>query len=227
VSSILSGRSGCISSLAPLRYIKNALHFSSAWVTSMREIYLLRHGTTQLTGKYVGVMDIPLSAEGRKEIFAQRSFISQHRFSTIFCSPLTRCRQTFGELRLAQDVIYDDRITEIDFGNWEGKSFAEISRTAPALIEEWCRGENSFRFPEGDRLEDFHGRIDAFADLLHVQEKGKILIISHGGVIRYLICRLLNLPFDNCLYFRVDCGKFTTIELYSNGGVLTGLNRGN
>jgi broad specificity phosphatase PhoE len=192
----------------------------------MKEIFLLRHGATPLTDRYVGASDIELSDKGKKEISSQGASISRHTFSTIFCSPLKRCVQTGELLKLSQDIIYDARLREIDFGKWEGKTFAGIVRTSPDLVNAWCRGESSFGFPEGEKLADFHKRIGDFADTVQSLPSGKVLIITHGGVIRHLICRFLNLPYHNYLYFKVECGKLTMIEVHSEGGILSALNRG-
>ncbi len=192
----------------------------------MKKIFLLRHGSTTLIDRYVGVSDVELSENGREEILAQASYVAQHSFPIIFCSPLRRCRQTREALGLHRDVIYDERIAEINFGKWEGKTFSEIACSSPDLVEEWRCAGSSFCFPGGEKLADFYERINDFASSVHAAEAGKILIISHGGVIRHLICRFLNLSFDSYLYFKVECGKFTILDLHSDGGILTGLNNG-
>ena len=143
---------------------------------------------------------------------------------------MLRTRQTLEELQVqgaVAGVVYDGRLREIDFGSWEMKSFAELVEQG-ADIDAW-REYHHFCFPGGEAIADFVARLRSLADewrLLEKKEKNKqIVIITHGGVIRTMLCLLLGLDHKNYLLFEIGYGSWTTVALHTGGGVLTGLNR--
>lgn len=191
----------------------------------MKDIYLLRHGDIGSEKRYIGKTDICLSPVGERQIRELRKKITTLKFDLLYASPLLRCRQTAGRLELDQPIHYDERLREIDFGAWEGKTFAEISATDPHGVAQWSEGDTDFNFPEGEKIGDFRRRITAFGHKLHTISGQNILIISHGGVIRHLICNLLHLPYEKYLIFQIDYGRISHVQLFREGGILAGLNR--
>lgn len=189
----------------------------------MKKIVLLRHGQTTVTGKYVGATDIPLSIEGESHITKVKASLSAFSFDNVFCSPMKRCTQTSDILSFEKPEI-DVRLREINFGSWEGMSFAEITLRYPEMIESWAKQNENFCFPGGEKISDFRDRLTSFSNSLYTSKGSEILIISHGGVIRHLICMMLKLPLHNYLYFKIGFGKIACIELYEEGGILTALN---
>ncbi len=192
----------------------------------MKEIFLVRHGNTGYADQYIGATDVSLSGDGIKEIVALQDFLHLYDYDTVFSSPMRRCRQTCEKLHFDDEVIIDSRICEIDFGRWEKQTFDEIEERDPELVAQWAKAESTFCFPEGESTKEFISRILDFSSYIQTLKGKRILIISHGGVIRHLICSFLNLPFDKYLYFQIQSGRVTTINLHSVGGVLTGLNKG-
>ena len=192
----------------------------------MKEIFLLRHGNTGYGDRYIGSTDVVLSPEGITEIHTTDTFLKTYDFDKVICSPLLRCRQTCSELSLKHQIIIDNRIREIDFGRWEQKTFREIERSDPELVNKWAHAENFLGFPEGDNIADFISRIKDFSSYVQTLNGKRLLIVTHGGVIRHLICSFLNLSFDNYLYFQIKSGCVSTINLHDLGGVLTGMNIG-
>ena len=192
----------------------------------MKKVVLLRHGDVAgFHNAYLGMTNAHLSAKGQEQAIQAANGILSQEFDALYCSPLTRCRETLGFLNRPEDVFFDKRIREINFGLWEGKTFAEINDQYPDRVKRWAECDIDFQFPGGEKLSDFHDRVSDFAQQMYDFDGKNILIISHGGVIRHLICKLLNISFDNYLYFKIDYCKFGLLDLYSEGGVLTGLNR--
>jgi len=143
------------------------------------------------------------------------------------CSPMKRTRQTLGRIDgmcgIDQDVKIDDRLREMDFGRWEMKSFAEIVSADPDLMESWAAFEG-FIFPGGESVSGFIKRIAAvLADLRKLPER-EVCVITHGGVIRAMICLELGLAVKNYLVFDVHPGALSVLDLYPDGGILSGLN---
>jgi alpha-ribazole phosphatase len=192
----------------------------------MIQLVILRHG--EITGShntYLGITNAHLSKRGQEQAAETATQLSKHAFDAIYCSPLYRCQEMLEKLNRPEKVTLDERIQEINFGLWEGKTFSEINEQYPEYVSKWAQGDSDFCFPEGEQISDFHSRVSNFAHQLYALKSRRILIVSHGGVIRHLICALLNISFDNYLYFKIDYGRFVLIDLHSEGGVLTGLNR--
>jgi len=139
---------------------------------------------------------------------------------------MLRCTQSADLLGLGLPVQLDRDLREIDFGRWEGKTFAEIEAQDPELVRVWARGADDFCFPGGEATAEFVRRVDAVKNRLLALEAETVLLVTHGGVIRSLICSLLGLSPDKYLLFQVAKGHYTTMELYDGGGVLTGFNLG-
>jgi len=137
---------------------------------------------------------------------------------------MIRCRQSYELLNIDGPVEFDSDLQEIDFGRWEKKSFDEIAANEPQLVNQWASNPGSFTFPEGDAIKDFVNRIKKIHLKIAQIDQKNILIVSHGGVIRLLLCLFLSIPLDKYLLFNVQKGTFSSVELFDNGGVLTGFN---
>ncbi|MCK9175477.1 MAG: histidine phosphatase family protein [Desulforhopalus sp.] len=183
----------------------------------------MRHGDTGLTGRWVGSSDVDLSAEGAAQIASLAGRVDVDGFERILLSPMRRCRQTLSLLALEREGESLDDLREIDFGRWEKRSFPEISAEEPERVRRWLEEGGTFTFPDGERLFDFHRRMAHCLEILKGSQDN-IFVIAHGGVIRHLLCLLLNLSVENYLLFDVQPGRFCEIRLHSQGGVLTRFN---
>jgi alpha-ribazole phosphatase len=189
-------------------------------------LFLLRHGRTDLTGRLAGSMDVDLNSVGIQQVQSLRPVLAREGFKKVFCSPMRRCRETARLLDLHTDIIHTEDIREIDFGLWEGKDFSEIEKNHPKKVRDWIEDPEGFCFPEGECRADFILRVERFKTMLQGLPDEKVLIISHGGVIRHLICSYLGLSFEKYLLFNIHEAQFSIVECFSEGGVLTGLNKG-
>lgn len=189
-------------------------------------LILLRHGRTGLSGRYVGSSDVPLSEAGRAQIQGLRPGLAAMQIDGLLASPMLRCTQSVDLLGLGLPVQLDPDLREIDFGRWEGMSFAEIEAQDPELVQEWAHGNDNFCFPDGEATAAFTDRMESVKDRLLAADAKTMLLVAHGGVIRSLICALLGLSPQSYLLFQVAKGHYSTLELYSGGGVLTGFNLG-
>ena len=146
--------------------------------------------------------------------------------ATSYCSPLLRARQT-ADCIVPQALLpiqIDDDLREIDFGLWEGKTFDEIAVEDPAAVGRWAQFCEDFTFPEGDSVGGFLARIRRAADRLAHDGADTVLAITHGGVIRAMICHFLGLNPRQYVLFNVRCATCATIDLFDGKGVLSGLN---
>jgi len=191
---------------------------------AVKNLYLMRHGATDMNGCYVGSTDIPLSESGIRQVCLTADILRNKGITEVFCSPMKRCRQTLDLIGLECSYEYDDLLREVDFGRWETKRFEEIVKSDKELVDSWSKDPGNFSFPGGEDLSSFRNRVISFKKKLDTSSNSEILVVAHGGVIRYLICYLLGLSVEKYLLFGVLPGCFTSLELYSEGGILTGFN---
>nr|VFJ60942.1 MAG: alpha-ribazole phosphatase [Candidatus Kentron sp. FW] len=125
---------------------------------------------------------------------------------------------------IGSTIRQDADLWEIDFGRWEGMSFPEIAATDPELVDEWARGDMDFCFPKGESIEIFRERVERAAARMRNCQEDILIVVAHGGVIRFLICYFLELPPQSYLMFEVNPGSITRIRLHDGHGALAGLN---
>jgi len=189
-------------------------------------LYLLRHGpTTAPPDCFVGSSDVPLSGRGLSRLEPLTAQLAE--VDHWYCSPMLRTRQTLDQLRRngcsVNHLVYDERLREIDFGRWEMRNFAEIAAADPAGIKGWSRYVD-FSFPQGEFVPDFICRIEEMLAVFAAASSGCFAVVTHGGIIRTMVCLALGLSAQNYLLFDVQPASMTVLELFSEGGILRGLN---
>ncbi len=189
-----------------------------------KKLYLLRHGDTGFNGHYIGSTDAPLSDKGREQVRKTGGLLRGKGVNKILCSPMIRCRQTLEQLELPCPHQFSELLREIDFGRWEGKTYAEIFQLDRELVDRWVTEPDIFSFPDGEALDTFKKRVTRFKSQLEEMVEDRILVIAHGGIIRHLLCLLLGLDFEKYLIFDVKPGCFCSIQYFAEGGILTGFN---
>jgi alpha-ribazole phosphatase len=190
-----------------------------------KRLLLLRHAQlgAEYLGRFVGSSDPGLDAIGQAQARAVSGRLARLAPNRCYCSPMQRCRQTAAALAGQRPIQIDDDLREIDFGRWEGGRFEEIRARDPELVGDWAELRPDFAFPEGERLADFLGRVRAAADRLAHDEAETVLAVTHGGVIRAMICHLLGLEPRHYVLFNVGYASLAVIDLFDGGGVLSGL----
>jgi broad specificity phosphatase PhoE len=193
-----------------------------------KRVILIRHGDLgeACRGVYIGRTDVPLSEGGKRQAAALAGEIGRLDGAHILCSPLLRSRETAEIAIGAVDACdIDSDLREIDFGRWEGMGFTEIAAADdPTAVERWAALDEDFAFPGGESIGDFSKRIGAVARRIAADPAGTVIAFTHGGVIRYLICRFLGLEDRHYLLFDVRPGSVSEVLLDGGRGVLTRLN---
>ncbi|MCL7487420.1 MAG: histidine phosphatase family protein [Desulfobulbaceae bacterium] len=195
----------------------------------MIRFLLIRHAATDAStdNLLLGSTDAEAHSSGMAQLNRLPGILEEYSPSLWFCSPMLRALQTAEQLRtlcgIKQVFQVDARLREIDFGQWEQKSFAEIEKNDPDLIPAWSRYDD-FVFPGGEAVAGFTGRVAEVLDELRADGSREIGIVTHGGVIRTMICLALGLSPRNYLLFSVLPSSLTVIDLYPEGGVLSALN---
>lgn len=191
-------------------------------------LLLLRHGETVAAcrRRLIGRIDVRLSATGRRQASAASEILRSYEPERCFCSPLRRCVET-GKAALRSSALkmeVDPDLREVDFGRWEKLRFEEICQRDPSAVNRWAEFDRDFTFPGGERLADFLARVRNAALRLAACPEKTILAVTHGGVIRAMLCHFLKLPPRRYVLFDVKPGSLTTLNVFDQSGVLTGFN---
>ena len=193
----------------------------------VQRLILIRHGDLEdrYRGRYVGRTDASLSAEGRRQAEALAGPVARLNGARFLASPLRRTRET-AEIALGTHGRFEivENLREIDFGRWEGMSFAEIAAADPAAVDRWAALDDAFAFPEGEGIRAFRERIGAAAERIAAEPVGTVVLFAHGGVIRFLVCHFLGLPDRHHLLFDIRPASISEIRIDGGKGVLTLLN---
>lgn len=155
-------------------------------------VSLYRHGLTSENklGAYIGWTDVPLCEEGRADLHWNQQFILKK--DVVFSSPLKRCMETAKIYYPNESIITLEGLKEIHFGHWEGKTYDELKNHSQYrkwlsnIFTEKIEGGESFS-QFGQRIEESFRKITAYCI---EKDMTRIAIITHGGVIRYLLHKL-------------------------------------
>jgi alpha-ribazole phosphatase len=156
------------------------------------DVYLVRHGVTRwnVEKRYLGHSDEPLIYQECNKLNPLKNELENIPFNFCFSSDLKRCTETFHYLLPHERVCLDSRLRELHFGDWEGLTY-EILKT-DLNYQEWLKDWEKKAPPNGESLLQLNNRINAFlAELFTLNEftdkHNKVLIVTHGGVIRSIM----------------------------------------
>lgn len=155
------------------------------------KLYLVRHSETPCLaeGRFQGQSDRPgfndLSDKGRRTAERVAGFLAGTGIRRIYSSPLRRTMETARIIGAQKgvDPIGDDRLIEVNYGDWEGKRNEQVYNTPEAKVRK--KDKFRFRHPGGESYEDLCKRVAAFLDeLIAGTDDGPALIVGHAGTIR-------------------------------------------
>lgn len=157
------------------------------------EILLVRHGQTEwnLLKKVQGKADIELNEKGIKQAEETRDYLKNEQIDLILCSPLKRTMQTAEIINQERNIkmIIDERISERDFGEFEGMPNTDFDFNAF-----WSYKRN-LKYDRAENIKDFFRRVYVFLDSIKNEYEGKrILIVAHGGISIPIKCYFEGIP---------------------------------
>jgi len=190
-------------------------------------IDLVRHGETgDGNFRFRGRTDEPLSDLGWSQL---RSVVpEQPQWESIVSSPLRRCSEFANELnrRFGLAVDLQSNLAEMDFGDWEGMTVEQVQAENSVALGQFWTDPESAAAPSGETLIDFYGRIDSGWQTLLQRSAGRhVLLVSHGGVMRVILARVLGIPRTNLWNLDVPNAGCSRVRYYGNRPVLVFLNR--
>ncbi|QKZ03537.1 alpha-ribazole phosphatase family protein [Pseudomonas eucalypticola] len=179
---------------------------------------LLRHGETELGGGLRGSLDDALTARGWQQM--QDAVAARGPWDRIISSPLQRCR-LFAEALAASrqlPLTLEPGLQELHFGDWEGRSAAELMQTDERGLGLFWSNPYGFTPPNGEPVLDFSTRVLGAVARLHQAWPGqRLLVVSHGGVMRLLLARARGLPREQLLSVEAGNGSLFTLTRLADG----------
>jgi broad specificity phosphatase PhoE len=169
----------------------------------MLTLVLTRHGLTERSDpeQHLGQgIDIGLSPAGAAQAAALAARIADERFDRIIASPLRRARETAAAVARRRPLETDPRLMEMDYGEWEGRTYDAIDARDAARRARWVADPEANACPGGESGADVARRARAFlADLLawagdRPAEDPVVLAVAHSTLNRVLLCVAVGIP---------------------------------
>jgi probable phosphoglycerate mutase len=190
---------------------------------------LLRHGETALTAekRFSGSSgdDPALTDAGRRQAeraaarLAAAPASGSPAVDAVVSSPARRARETAGIVaaRLGLEVRTDDGFREVDFGAWEGHTFAEIRQRWPAEMNAWL-ASTAVPPPGGESFDEVTRRVSLARDKTLARYAGRrVLVVSHVTPIKTLVRLALDAPAHALFRMELQPASLTVIHEYGDG----------
>ena len=165
-------------------------------------LFLIRHPRPDVAaGICYGRSDLPLADDPATCAAGLRVLLPAN--APLFSSPLARCRQLAELLHPAPS--FDERLRELDFGEWEMRAWDAIDRAA---LDGWAADPLHFAPPGGESVADLRTRLGTFLEQLPEE----CVLVAHAGVMKLCVAALAGGPPAEWLAMRFDYGTASLIE---------------
>ena len=183
-------------------------------------ISFVRHGQTahNRDGRLQGRADVELSARGLEQVARLATRLSSTDIAAVVSSPLRRARQTATAIAAVAgcEVEIDDRLVELDYGDWDGRALTEIGTA------EWAawRADPTFAPPGGESLVAVTARVDAFCHdtLTGAAATANVIAVSHVSPIKAAVCWALGIDERATWQMQLGLATITEVGARPNGG---------
>ena len=195
-------------------------------------LHLVRHGVAVgAAGRCIGHTDLPLAPSAHATLQRRADeWTAPHR-PRLVSSDLARARESAALLAerwgLPLAIPVDPRLREMDFGQWDGRTWADLERDEPAAFGAWMARWQDARTPGGEGFPDVIARVAAWMrDTIaaaHADGVTDVVAVAHAGSIRALLVHAVGIPRDVVFRMRIDHACVTVV---SEGGEVRWLNGG-
>lgn len=174
------------------------------------KLTIIRHTSVDVpAGICYGFSDVPLMLSFPAEAEIVKSQLTGKTFDKVYSSPLSRCTSLAEYCGFASPIL-DPRLKELNFGDWELKSWMGIDKNeASAWFADWL----NFPAKNGESYLAMQKRVNAFMDELKSSDAESICIFTHGGVIRLINVYLGIYPIEASFEFSVEYGQIFEFDM--------------
>ncbi len=199
-------------------------------MTEPARLYFLRHGQTTWNAdgnRYAGASDVPLTEAGIEQAKQGAILLRDLQFDEVYSSALSRARDTAKLALAGRDIpiVQDPRLNEMNYGDWEGKTHAEIRAEPDNHWLDWVADPDAYRpGGHGELASEVVARVTAF--LYDVMKPGcTVLAVAHHTTGRLLIAHLMEMPLANYRRLQLDNASLSLFERSDRGDVVGFVNR--
>ena len=181
-------------------------------------IDLLRHGETQGGAIFRGDTDSELTSRGLATM--QAACRSTNNVKSVYSSPLRRCRvfaDAFAEAEGCKARVLES-LREYSFGDWEGRLVKEVYEEQAEAVQAFWRNPQRHPPPGAEKLADFNSRVErAWSTIIQTRHEANVLIVSHGGPIRALMCHALGWPLSTMNRLEIPHASHSRLRIAEYG----------
>lgn len=184
----------------------------------MLKVILLRHGETAYNAdgnRYCGRTDIGLTEKGVHQAEKVSNALGGYNINAVYSSPLLRACRTAAIASGGSRVITDNRLIEVDFGLWEGKTKAAFNAENPELWRQWINDPGRIRAGgTGETGNEVVKRVNGFfEEMLGRHRNQTIMVVGHNGINRLYMAFKLGMPLSNYRQIEQENSSVTIFAL--------------
>jgi broad specificity phosphatase PhoE len=190
--------------------------------SSTKRFWLVRHGMTQWNAqkRIMGQSDIPLSAKGRVQARWLARQLRVREIAALYASDLARAHETAHIIAAHRtsplSVNASSAWRELNFGKWQGLTHAQIAMHYQDQLGFFSDPEHHSP-PGGESplhmLQRVRTELVTVAQDLDWSARGDVVIVSHSGALRILLCDLLGIPLERQWQLRIDAGSLSALDI--------------
>lgn len=188
-------------------------------VSPPTRLFLVRHGEVDSNRemRFLGRTDEPLNAVGRWQAADLGGAFGSIAIDALWSSPLGRTMETAEAIADATGAAIrtDGRLTELDFGSWEGLTRNEVREISPedrARVQTW-EADPVIRTPGGESLAELQSRVlTAIGDIVTEYPGASTVIVTHMGPVKVLLCAALGLPLERTRRIFLDPATISVVD---------------
>ena len=182
----------------------------------METLFLMRHGETAWNNqkRVMGRREVPLNRQGTAQARRVAKLLPDLDVRVIYSSPLKRALDTAFILAGSQSLTVetDANLTEVAFGRWEGYVFEDLIKDE--AYHRFLKDPMTAAVPGGETIPGVQKRgLKALRRGSREYPNGRLLFVSHGDVIRAILCYYLKLPLEEFRRIRIDNGSLSAVEI--------------
>ena len=195
----------------------------------MSKLFLVRHGSTDYNSgrRFLGYSDIELNTTGYRQVERLRDRLANEKIDAIYSSDLKRTLATAEVISSGRDVdiVACPELREVNYGICEGLTFQEIGSRHPDVAAKCVNFTLELAFPEGECFEEFIERTCGFLGKLDKHGQSEtVLIVSHNGPLKVLICRFLGIDMEHWWQISIDTASLSIVDTSLRGARISCLN---
>jgi alpha-ribazole phosphatase len=183
----------------------------------MTKIFLIRHGQTKwnVLGRYQGQSDIELSELGLEQAKLLAAGFPETNISAVYASDLQRAYHTAACVADVFGLKVQARkgLREIDFGDWEGKTYKEIAASWPDAGKTFFSNPEKTVIPAGESFAAVQERgMASLQEIVKAHPGENVVVAAHGAIIRTILAEALHMPLQYLWSIRQDNTAINIIQ---------------